>query len=100
MATYNELFGLRNDDDLRNRCTVAITIAAQAKLAGTPTAPESNWAADVFQSPRSWGERSLWAVLAENNATSVAAITGATDASIQTNVDALVDSFVIAHSTV
>ena len=95
MATYEELYGLRNDDTLRAKVAVAAVIAAQAKLAGTPTAAEAAWARGVIANPMATADQVVHLVLAANNTASVAAITGATDASVQTNVDAVVDGLIL-----
>lgn len=97
MATYTELFGLRANDSLRNKIIVACIIAAEAiRNEAAETANHANrlvWAAAVFASPTSEAERMLWAVLAQNAAQSVATITGATDAAIQTAVNGAVNVF-------
>jgi len=98
MATYLELFGLASNSDLQDRCTVAIVKAAQAKLSGTPSANEAAWAASVIASPRAAGVRVLNVVLAANSASTTTQITGATDAAIQSNVDAVIDALVVAHA--
>lgn len=100
MATYAELRALFNDDAMRNRLDVAVIIAANTLLGGTPTAADQNWAAAAFNNPRTEGQKAFMAVLAENKGLSVSAIQGATDAAIQTNVDAIVPSLVVAHSAV
>ena len=51
------------------------------------------WAAGVFDNPRQEAERMYWALLAANEAQTVATITSASDSAIQTNVDAAVDLF-------
>jgi len=96
MATYIEIRQLFNDSDLGNKVDVAVTIAANNLLAATPTAGELNWAADVFANPRAEGQKALMAVLAESNALTVDQIINATDAAIQTTVDAIVPSLVLA----
>lgn len=97
MATYTELFGLRNNSELKNKVTAAVVIAAETVMnedGGTPNhANRLIWAKGVFTSPSSEADRMFWAVLAANNAATVAAITGASDAAIQTNVDDHVDLF-------
>jgi len=100
MATYTELRNLFSDDALRNRLDVAAVVAANTLLGGTPTAADQGWAAAVFSNPRNEGQKAFMAVLAANKDLSVAAIQGATDAAIQSNVDAVVPSLVVAHSAV
>ena len=99
MATYEELYGLRNDSGLRNRVVVACIISAEGIMSedgGTPNhANRLIWAAAVFASPTQEAERMYWAVLAANKDATIAQIQSATDAAIQTNVDAHVDLFAI-----
>tara|TARA_R110000772_G_scaffold235182_2_gene346779 strand:- start:4235 stop:4534 length:300 start_codon:yes stop_codon:yes gene_type:complete len=97
MATYQELFALKSDDDLRNRVSVALVINAQALLIGTPSAAEAAWGASVFSNPIGEGDKALMAVLAANSSATVTQIQNATDAAIQTNVDAVAAALVIAH---
>jgi len=98
MATYVELRALFSLDALRERVEVATLIAASDLLAGTPTVAEQQWAAAVFFDPRNEGRRAFFAVLAANKAATVAAITGASDAAIQANVDSVVPSLVVANT--
>jgi hypothetical protein len=97
MATYQELYALQTDDDLRQKIAVATVVAAQAKLAGTPTAAEAAWAKEVIQYPIGDRARSVMnLVLAANKGADVSVIQSASDASIQTNVDAVVDGLIAA----
>jgi len=96
MATYLEVRQLFNDSDLLNKVTVAVVIAANNLLSGTPTAAEKAWAAEVFSRPGIAGKQAVMAVLAENNALSVAAIQGASDSAIQSGVNTVVSTLVDA----
>ena len=97
MATYEELFALQTNDALRQKVAVATIVAAQAKLAGTPSAAEATWAKEVIQYPIGDRARSvLNLVLAANKDVSVATIEGANDAAIQANVDAVIDGLIAA----
>ena len=94
MATYNELFDLQNEDALLHRVTVAIAIAADTIRTETPptnSAQRLVWAEKALANPEAMTPQVMWAVLAANNAATVGNITGATDAAIQSNVDAVVD---------
>lgn len=97
MATYAELFELRGNSTLRNRVAVAMIIAAETirgEDGGTVNhANRLLWAKDVFEGGLSQAQDMLAAVLAANESATVAQITGATDAGIQANVDAVVDIF-------
>ena len=97
MATYLELRGLVNDGDLSNKIDIAIVIAANNLLSGTPTTAQQKWAASVFNEPRSESKKALMAVLAANSGATLSAIRNATDAAIQNQVDAVVDALVVAY---
>ena len=91
MATYAELYDLRNDSALRNRVTTACIIAAETVMnedGATPNhASRLLWAKGVFANPSGEASRMFMAILAANSGADVSAIQGATDAAIQTNVD-------------
>lgn len=97
MASYPELYGLKNDSALRNRVMVACIIAGEGIMDESGTTPNHAnrllWAASVFANPATEANRMFMAVLAANKDYTVAQIQGATDAAIQTNVDAHVDLF-------
>lgn len=97
MATYAELYGLKNDSALRNRVLTACVIAAEAVMNEVDTTPNHAnrliWAAAVFAGPVSEANRMFMAVLAANKDVTVAQIQSASDAAIQTNVDDHVDLF-------
>lgn len=97
MATYNELFALRSNDDLRNRVSVACIVAAEAirgeSDATTNHANRLKWAKRVFEHPEQESLRMLWALLAANKALTVSQITNATDTNMQTGVDNAVNIF-------
>lgn len=97
MATYNELYGLNSDSELRNRVTMACIVAAETVMAEEDTTPNHAnrlvWAALVFASPAMEAKRMFMAVLAANKDADVAAIQSATDAQIQAAVDNHVDLF-------
>lgn len=98
MAAYSDLRNLFNASDLRNRVTTATVIAAYGLLGGTPTAADRAWAQEVFKNPDGRGQEVLMAVLAANKDQTTGNITGATDAAIQTAVDAVVPQLVLAFS--
>ena len=97
MATYAEIRSLFNHDSLRNLIEVAVIVAAEKiRTEDAGTANHANrlvWAKSVFESPTGAATRMLMALLATNRALTVVQITGATDASIQTAVDAAVNVF-------
>jgi len=98
MATLQELRGLFSNSDLQEKIEAATIIAANALISGTPTVDEQKWAAVVFSSPKGEAKKALMAVLAENNASSVANIIGASDDVIKLQVAAIVDTLVIANN--
>ena len=98
MATYIELRNLFSNDELSNRVDIAVVVSANNLLSGTPTVNDQKWAAHVFSSPRVEGQKALMAVLATNKGAATSAITGATDAVLQTAVDLAVPSLVIAYA--
>jgi hypothetical protein len=97
MATYIELLGAYNDSTLRQKIAVACVVAAETIRTEDPgTANHANrvlWAKKVYLSPTKVAEEMIWPVLAQNRAIAVGAITGATDAQIQTAVDAAIAVF-------
>ena len=97
MATYLELRQVSTDSDLQDKVTVAITVAANAILNEDPgTSNHANrliWAKDAFNNPRGLMPGVMAAVISANKDAIVANILGASDATIQTAVDAAVDLF-------
>jgi len=97
MATYAELRTASEDSALRLKVQVACIVAAEGIRTEAETVPNNanrlKWAKAVFENPAAYAERMLWAVLAQNKAATLAQITGATDASVQTAVGAAVDVF-------
>ena len=97
MATYTELRDLFSNDAMKNKLDIATIIAANNLLDGAPTAGEQSWAATVFSNPRNESIKAWMAVVATNNASSIAQITSASDSTIQTAVDNVVGALVVAH---
>jgi len=97
MAAYADLFNQRSNSALRNKLTVAVSIAAETiRVEDVGTANHANrltWAKGVFEHPDGATESMLWALLAANKDLTIAQIEAATDAAIQTKVDAAVDVF-------
>lgn len=95
MATYDELAGLRADPrwgDFTHRVEIAVAIKAQAIAdLATPTLEQKTWARDALTDPRVPAEPARNYVVAANASATVDQIFAATDATIQTNVDAAVD---------
>lgn len=97
MATYAELITASTNATLRDKIRVACVVAAESIRTEQGTVPNHAnrlaWAKYVFKRPDDAFQDMLWAVLAQNRASTLAAITGATDAQVQTAVDAAVDVF-------
>lgn len=100
MATYAELFELASVGNpepvaLRERVSMALIIAAHTYLdSPTSTPSQRKWAVLAVSDPQAMA-RQLWPlVLAANKNATVAQIEAATDATIQTNVDDVVEAFV------
>lgn len=90
MATYLELHALRSDSNLVDRVTVAVTIAAHDLINASPTASQKAWASGALANPRRVAEDLMGYLLAANAPATVENIQVATDAAIQTNVNAAV----------
>ena len=100
MATYQELRALSSDSDLIEKVQTACVVAAHGLSSGTPTTAEKAWIASVLSNPVSVAQQAVMFVLAANKDATVAQIQGATDASIQTNVDTVVPILVDAQAGV
>lgn len=90
MASLQELRGLYAHSDLMEKIEAAMIIAVQAVLDGSPTTADQKYAAYVFTAPHIEARKALMSVLAKNKTATTAQITGASDAAIQVNVDAVV----------
>ncbi len=101
MATLAELASELNDPILTDRCKAACLVAAAVVMAeSSGTANHANrlkWSKKVFADPVGQGTLMVRAVLAQNNTATLAQITSADDASVQTAVNAAVD--VLADGT-
>lgn len=97
MATYIELHDLQADNEFNRRITAAVVIAADTiRTEDGGTANNANrliWAASVFASPSAEAKRMVWAVLAANKASTAEQILSASDAVLQSAVDAAVNLF-------
>lgn len=95
MATYAELYNLRSDTALRNKVRVAVAKKAQALVdLATPTQGQLAWASQALTNPDAVADQIFNYVLVVNSAATAAQIQAATDAAIQTNVNAAVDKLV------
>lgn len=97
MASLLELQSLFIDSDLQDKAEAALIIGAWGLIdAASPTVAEQNWAAEAFANTTAQAKLAVKAVLAANNAATVAQIQAADDATIQTNVDDVIPALVIA----
>ena len=97
MAGYDELHELHSDSDLLARISTAISVAVLEISAEDGATPNNvnrlKWAKSAIQSRSSVAKHILPLVLAANKSATVAQIKGATDAAIQTNLDAVINLF-------
>lgn len=97
MATYSDLVVASNNAALGEKINVACFIAAEKiRLESSAVANHANrllWAKSVYTNPGQAGRMMIWAVLAQNANATLAQITGASDATVQTAVDNAVDVF-------
>jgi hypothetical protein len=98
MATYDELLAIAQTDiggPLKNKIKVAVVVACdviRAEAEATPNhANRLTWAAQTLSNPGRAAEQMVWAVLATNRTLTAGQITGASDANVQTAVNAAVD---------
>ena len=95
MATYQELYDLANDSGLRNRTATAVVVAAdtiRAEAGATPNnANRLIWAKAALANPSAEAARILPSVLAQNKALTVVQIQPASDAALQTAVNAVIN---------
>jgi hypothetical protein len=96
MATLAELAGLRGSagwDDLVHKIRAAAAIKAVAIAEeATPTAEELAWAKAYLAGPAAMADQIVHYVVADNAGFTTAQILGASDAAIQTAVNAAVDN--------
>lgn len=98
MATYDELLAIAttSGSQLGARIQVAVVIAA-IKISKEAIDVENHanrlrWAKSVFQNSAGAARDVLWYVIGNNATAAATVITGASDALIQTNVDAAVNA--------
>ena len=97
MATYAELrsiFGSAEGDEFRKKVEVAVAIKAQTLIDGTPTAGQLAWAQEALEDPSSKATVVMNYMISVNKGLAIASITGAADASIQTNTNSAIDALV------
>ena len=96
MATYNELQNLRADGQanlLKGKISSALLIKAKSVTAlPSPTEAQKAFALKSLENPEAYLGIVFNYILGEFNAVPVATITGAPDATVQTAVNAAVDT--------
>lgn len=89
MATLLEQHDLYTNGDLIKKVTAALVVWAQGVIdQATPAAADLAYAAAIINAPNTEAHRIIKYVVAANGASDVTTIQNATDAQIQTNVDA------------
>jgi hypothetical protein len=110
MATYLEVRSLFGESELIKKVMVAAIISAEKISSGNDDVPPFDqtagmhdnrvrWAANAITDTAQESDRLLKVVLAANADLTLAQIEGATDAAIQSNVDAAVDLIATALFT-
>ena len=96
MATLLEIAGITGQagwNDFSDKVKSAAVIKAAAVIdAASPPAARLEWAKSAITDPVSAKNSIIFYVVGTNNTASIAQILGATEALIQTNVDAAVDA--------
>ena len=91
-ATYQELAGVLENNTLSGKLRIAVVIKAHSILQeASPSAARVQWASEALVNPGAKIAQVLNYLVAANNAAAITAITAATDAVIQTNVDSAID---------
>jgi hypothetical protein len=95
MATYSQIYNLHANSELRNKVTVACSIAAQAILSeATSTdnhAARLLWARAALVNPQEEATRMMWGIL--GNPTIQNAGAASTDGDVQWVVNSLINTF-------
>lgn len=96
MATYAELLSIATTNDaFKQKIKVAVIVACDVIRAEPEATPNRTarlaWARATLQNPDEAAAQMVLAVLAQNRALSVAQITGASDADVQTAVNGAVN---------
>lgn len=95
MATYLQLQALRGTPSLqplRDQVQIALAIKANALAKATPNAAQKAFATTALNNPAAYQETIINYILAEYNGAATSAITSATDAQVQSAVNAAVDT--------
>ena len=97
MATYEELYGAKNNSDLNNRVAVAISKSAYDISNEDPAMSNHTnrlmWAKEALGDPGSKRPEMVWALLAKHSDADLSVILGSSDEVVQTAVSGIVDLF-------
>ena len=100
MATYLELFDLKNNNDFQHKIQVAVVVKAQSLLdAAIPTADEVSWANTALSNPTTMATKIMYYAFAANKDATTAQILAASDSDIQSNVDSAADALIAGGVT-
>jgi len=95
MATYTELYELRQDSNILNKITSAIAIKCKAVIDdGASTTGQKEWAREKIQNPNGLKGQIIWSLLVANKDQSVSTIQNANDAAVQNNVNTAIDDLI------
>ena len=95
MATFTELFNLRNESVLLNKLPAPICIKCKAIIDDTgANAVQKDWARKGYENPESLKGLIIWPILIANKDKTVAQIRAATASSIQTNVNDTINDLI------
>jgi len=97
VATYEELYGLKNNSDLNNKVEVAISKSAY-DISNEDPATDNHanrliWAKEALGNPESKRQEMLWALLAANSSADIGVILGAADTVIQSAISDVINLF-------
>ncbi|MEG1971425.1 MAG: hypothetical protein RR101_15040 [Burkholderiaceae bacterium] len=99
MATYAELLQACDNNALITRIRVACLVAAQKVVAEAPAtanhAARLAWARAVLDDPEPAARKMIRVAVTANRGATLAQITAADDATVQTVVDSAVDTFAL-----
>lgn len=94
MATYAELFDLRQNSVILNKITSAVAVKAKSVIDGAGTAGQKAWAREAIKTPRETARDLIWFVLVANKGSSKTQIIAAGDTAVQNNTDTAIEDVI------
>ncbi len=95
MASYEELYGERQNASLKKKITIALVISANEIISEAGSIPghalRFTWAKEVIANPTIVAGQVLLILLAKNKDSSIATIQNATDTIVQSAVDSVIN---------